>query len=332
MSKKVGLVLAGGGGKGAYHIGVWKALREFKVDANINYVSGTSVGALNAALFAQGNLEAAEEVWWNISSDDILHINSDKISEMLPSNIDKKLISNFFKSHGIFSRKGLERIMEKYINFNTLHNSEIYATCSDVTLYPPGYREVLALSNAILGKKFGKESYFRLKNFSESIMKKILFASSALPVVFDTEEIDGSIYYDGGLTDNVPIKPLYDEGCKVIFVVHLNRSHVINHDNFPDAQIFEIIPQDSQGGLFTGTLDFTQEGAKKRIDQGYEDAVRMLKPVYEMGLTQLKIKKALHDMHEDELKFKSRRYGILEEREELKNEIEELIGDRKIGG
>ena len=40
MEKKIGLVFAGGGGKGAYHIGVWKALREYGIDKNITAVAG----------------------------------------------------------------------------------------------------------------------------------------------------------------------------------------------------------------------------------------------------------------------------------------------------
>ncbi len=66
---KVGLVFAGGGGKGAYQIGVWKALRETGFDRQVTAVSGTSVGALNAALFAQGDYETAEETWMDLSPD-----------------------------------------------------------------------------------------------------------------------------------------------------------------------------------------------------------------------------------------------------------------------
>ena len=51
---KYGLVLSGGGGKGAYELGVWKALVEMKLDKYIEVISGTSIGAFNAALFAQG--------------------------------------------------------------------------------------------------------------------------------------------------------------------------------------------------------------------------------------------------------------------------------------
>lgn len=63
---EIGLVLCGGGGRGAYQTGVWKALRERGFDSRITAVSGTSVGALNAALFACGDLALAEDIWTSL--------------------------------------------------------------------------------------------------------------------------------------------------------------------------------------------------------------------------------------------------------------------------
>ena len=64
-SHDIALVLSGGGAKGAYQIGVWKALDEYHVSERISVVSGTSVGSLNAALFAAGDYEAARNLWNN---------------------------------------------------------------------------------------------------------------------------------------------------------------------------------------------------------------------------------------------------------------------------
>ena len=61
LSKEYGLVLEGGGAKGAYQIGAWKALKEAGV--KIKGVAGTSVGALNGALICMGDLEQAEKLW-----------------------------------------------------------------------------------------------------------------------------------------------------------------------------------------------------------------------------------------------------------------------------
>ena len=68
----IGLVFSGGGGKGAYQIGVWRALRELGLEGQVVAVSGTSVGALNAALYLKGDLEFAEQLWNSISNEMLL--------------------------------------------------------------------------------------------------------------------------------------------------------------------------------------------------------------------------------------------------------------------
>lgn len=65
MDNNFGLVFAGGGGKGAWQLGVWKALEEAGIRRKA--VSGTSVGALNAALYAQGDYDKAIDAWMSIS-------------------------------------------------------------------------------------------------------------------------------------------------------------------------------------------------------------------------------------------------------------------------
>ncbi len=64
-----GLVLAGGEGKGSYQMGVWKYLCEQGYDKMFRAFAGTSVGALNAALFAQGDPKKAESVWMSITQE-----------------------------------------------------------------------------------------------------------------------------------------------------------------------------------------------------------------------------------------------------------------------
>ena len=70
--KGTALILAGGGGKGAYQIGVWKAMRELGIDKEIRAVSGASVGGLNGVLFVQGDCERAERIWLSMDAQKIL--------------------------------------------------------------------------------------------------------------------------------------------------------------------------------------------------------------------------------------------------------------------
>lgn len=59
--KKTALVLSGGGARGAYQAGVWRALDELGI--KIDIITGTSVGAINAAMVAQGELDLACSLW-----------------------------------------------------------------------------------------------------------------------------------------------------------------------------------------------------------------------------------------------------------------------------
>ena len=72
MKKEYGLVLAGGGTKGAYEVGAWKALKELNI--NITAIVGTSIGAINGALFLQDNYEKIIELYDNIKFEDLVKV------------------------------------------------------------------------------------------------------------------------------------------------------------------------------------------------------------------------------------------------------------------
>ena len=82
---KLGIVFSGGGGKGAYAVGVWKALREFGLTQGVQAVAGTSVGGLNGALFIHGDIGLAERLWLDISTDKILQFNIEQLAEKIAS-------------------------------------------------------------------------------------------------------------------------------------------------------------------------------------------------------------------------------------------------------
>ena len=68
-----GIVLEGGGARGAYQIGAWKALKEAGIE--IKGAAGTSVGALNGALICMDDLEKAEKIWENIRYSQVMDVD-----------------------------------------------------------------------------------------------------------------------------------------------------------------------------------------------------------------------------------------------------------------
>jgi len=79
--KQIGLVLAGGGGKGAYQIGCWRAFQRLGI--RFSAVAGSSVGALNAALIAEGNLRKATELWSNISREKVFKTRATNVLSLM---------------------------------------------------------------------------------------------------------------------------------------------------------------------------------------------------------------------------------------------------------
>ena len=77
LTKEYGIVLEGGGARGSYQIGAWKALREAGI--KIRGIAGASVGALNGALICMDDLEKAEEIWENIRYSQVIDVDDDVI-------------------------------------------------------------------------------------------------------------------------------------------------------------------------------------------------------------------------------------------------------------
>lgn len=268
---KIGLVFAGGGSRGAYQIGVWKALIELGIDKHIKVVSGTSIGAVNGMLFQQGNYELAEEFWNNVTKDQIMPIDEKDLGlkgvlfALGAKNMAfvKKYIPKVVKA-GTLSRDGLNVFLDK-LDFNAIKNSKVkgYATCTRIPEL--------------------KAEYFNINDNSIENIRKILFATSAVPMVYDSQGIDDIHYLDGAIVDNVPIQPVYGESCDIIIVVQLSNDNLIDKTMFPNTNIIEIIPDDVEGPDLKGMLDFDVNMIRKRISKGYKDTIYMFKPIMDIA-------------------------------------------------
>lgn len=292
--KGMGLVLAGGGGKGAYQIGVWKYLHEYGLDQYVQGVSGTSVGALNAALFVSGNYEKAERLWLDIepqqilsprkfSAQDILHWTGMlggtgsalvAATNAVPVALGSAFTAAFSAMLGrryAFSREGLLQLMRDGVDFNAL-----------CTAPQPCFVTCLAIPQLAVRR-------FDIRNYTPEDTQSILLASSAIPLIFDSVQFEGNLYCDGGLPivgDNVPVTPIYEQGLEYIVVIHLSQETLVDRSRYPRAKIIEIVPRKDLGGPIDGTLDFTSKGAQWRIEQGYQDTKYIFDPFIQQILLQ----------------------------------------------
>ena len=262
---KLGLVLGGGGGRGSYQIGVWKALREAGIDQEVQVVSGVSVGALNGLMFLQGDYDIAEEAWLNISPSQVLGLDNLDLSTRpsfaeLPSVVRAAFRMPLRRS--VFSSKGIEQTVAKYIKMDVVSQSarQAFATCC--CIWPPT----------------GQPEYFRLNSRPGPGILKILLATCAIPLVFEHVSIDGRTYCDGGVVDNAPVRPAYGEGCDVIISVHLEQPPK-TQSLHKGTRIIDVIPSESLGRVLDGILDFTPENVRWRMDTGYQDAMSVMENI-----------------------------------------------------
>jgi len=248
---KYALALAGGGTKGSYQIGVWKALRE--LDIEITTVAGTSIGAINGAAFAVNEYEKTKKLWEHLDYSylvDYKPIEKDLDFQQKYQSIKEQLI-DFTKKRGL-DITPLRKILTNLIDEEKIRKSNIELIVSTVSLseFKPIFKSV--------------------KEMPEGQVVDYLLASAALPV-FQRIEIDGKAYLDGGVYDNLPINTLIERGHKNVIAVDLVgglgiKKKVKDHS----ANIIYIKNSSMLGGL----LEFNVKQSRKNLRLGYLDAMK----------------------------------------------------------
>lgn len=249
LSREYGLVLEGGGAKGSFQIGAWRALREAGI--KIKGVSGVSVGALNGALICMDDPEKAEDIWHNINYSAVMDFNMNTGSILETAEEIKKLI----KDRGV-DITPLKKLLHETVDEEKIRNShcELFATTFSVS--------DMKLLN------------IDVKSASEGKMEEILLASAFFPV-FKTEKLSRKLYTDGGGFNNVPLDVLVDRGYQDVIVVRIygpgyDREKKVK---IPEGtNIYHIAPREELGGV----LEFDKKRSRKNMALGYLEASRLL--------------------------------------------------------
>lgn len=304
----LGLVLSGGGAKGAYEVGVWQELKAAGVALNVTAISGTSVGALNAALFA--TLPDTVERIWIKEMKEIFTINTNRVGESIQKTADD--LSNAvdvaertgekWKGVGAFLLASVVRAADNYVK--TTETAEPIIGYVDSTKLAAAVDEALpkewapttpvVYATAVEKGGANKPTTWRINPETHERRVLMLRASSAIPRGFDTVSIDGKTYVDGGWEekggDNVPIGPILDNHpeIKTIIVVWLKDKRHINSEQRErvrqaakekNVQLVEIVPSEDIGGAFfgwKGVFDTSPDTVKHLIELGRKDTQKAL--------------------------------------------------------
>ncbi|MGO1580406.1 MAG: patatin-like phospholipase family protein [Peptoniphilaceae bacterium] len=258
-----GLVLEGGGAKGAYHIGAFFALKElgYEFDA----VVGTSIGALNGAMIAMGEAHKSAEVWKTASMSSFVVKDMQKDSEKevnaLVENIKKQvnfdlleslknIVIEKLSSRGI-SNEPLKNMVNSLIDEEKVRNSKMK----------------FGLVTINLSDKRGEELF--IDDIPQGQLKDYIIASCYLPV-FKLEPINGKYYLDGGFYKNIPYKMVQDLGLTPI-IIRVNPADYKDIYFPKDAIVIE------PSKKYTSSMNFDPNKADEIMRIGYFDTYKKLK-------------------------------------------------------
>lgn len=252
-----GLVLEGGGSRGAYHIGACKALMEKGIE--ISCIAGTSVGALNGAMIVQGDLDRAYEVWKDIEPSLIINF---------PGSDHEELNINVFKSPniGIMIKNIRKAITDGGLDINPLVRLVKSAVDEDVVRKSP---MDLGIVTVDLSSRKALEVF--KKDIPQGKLVDYLIASASLPG-FKPITIDGKVFIDGGLYNVLPVNMVSGRGFKDIFIIRTYGPGIKRKIDATGLNMTFISPSESLGSV----LDFRKERARNNLNLGYFDALKVI--------------------------------------------------------
>ena len=296
--KKTAFVLSGGGSRGAYEIGVWKALKELGTE--IDMVFGTSVGAINGAMVAQDEPELAERLWKQMETSMIFDLDtggspeqcagearsagddirtggiaaaSKKLYDDIAESVDEKLEETEIAGlpakeaiayareivlHGGAGTEGLRELLDEYIDEDRVRSS--------------GMTYGLVVTAVDFPAMHGQ--YLLADDIPEGRLNDYITASASCFPAARRYVIDGSSFIDGGYTDNMPVTMAMQQGAERIFAVDLHAAGIVRGETVRQAKQqteFHLLESSWELGSF---LTFDKGNISRIMQLGYLDMMR----------------------------------------------------------
>ena len=250
---KRAVVLSGGGAKGAYEIGVWKALRRLSI--NYDIVCGTSVGALNGVLMVQKDYFKALKLWYYMDYSKVIDI---EIKKKYASKKGKEeILGKYAKGalKGGLELSGLSQVIDKVLNKDKFFKSNI--NYGLVTTHFPSLRPKLVKKG----------------DLTEDDVKSYMLASASCFPAFKPTKIGKNFYIDGGYYDNMPINFAISMGADEVIAVDLKSVGIVREVKDKNVKITYITPKNDLGSF----LAFEKDYSRKAISFGYNDTMKVYK-------------------------------------------------------
>ena len=261
LTREYGIVLEGGGAKGAYQIGAWKALREAGI--RIKGIAGASVGSLNGALICMDDLEKAEEIWKNIEYSRVMDVSDETIKALKRKDFKALNMQEILNS-------GVQFIKDGGFDVTPLKNL-IAEVVGDESRIRESDRELFAVTYSVSEHR---ELAVDVRKGEEGSVKDMLLASAYF-MAFKNEKLGGKRYRDGGGLNNVPLGVLLDKGYEDIIVIRIYGWGFDSEKvtKIPEGvNVYHIAPRQDLGGI----LEFDKKQSRKNMTLGYYDAKRFL--------------------------------------------------------
>ena len=240
--KKVAFVLGGGGSRGAYEVGVWQALQELGV--SIDIVTGTSVGGINGAMVALGDVDKTATLWKELET----HMVFDVPEGIQPIEYAREIVFN----HGA-GTSGLKELLDRYVDEEAVRKSPVEYGLTVVSL-----------------PSFEAHYLFKEDIPKGQLVDYIVAGGSAFPAIH-SYEIDGVDYIDGGYADEIPVDMAISKGATHIIAVNLKGLGKVNHKSINNApNLILIEPKWDLGMLFI----FDTENTRRILRLGYLDTMK----------------------------------------------------------
>lgn len=235
MARSVGLILSGGGARGAYEVGVLSYVAEHIPGLldRVRVITGTSVGAVNAAYLASRGLTAKAildlaEIWRSLVIDDLIGIDRAGVRELLAAG-GKRLIGRAVTSPpvGLLRVDGIAKIVTDHADWRGLRkvvrSGRFDAVGFAATDIATGRTHLFVDHVPKAAPRWARGDDAPVPVPSQLGPGHVL-ASAAIPILFPPVEVEGRWYMDGGVRYNTPLGPPLALGADALFIVSVRAA------------------------------------------------------------------------------------------------------------